>query len=661
MFPVRNWLRFAAVVLPLLLVSSAFVFADGDDDFPDVTARVARISYVEDDVQVRRQGSDDWEKAAVNLPLVEGDEIATSNFAKLEIQFDSRTFVRVPERSIIRILTLQDSGVALSVPQGSVLIRVCDFNKDRAFFEVDIPNSTIAVERSGSYRIDTGDKDSYEAHVRVTDGGQARIYSATSGFTLKDDRAATVYLAGARAGEWDTFDASAFADSFDDWALGRDKLIAKRLRDSYYDKYYDRDIYGAEDLNDYGEWIYSRTYGYVWRPFGSAVQGYADWSPYRYGHWRWLSPYGWTWINDEPWGWATYHYGRWVWDGIGWVWSPYGYYRTSRSWWRPALVVINIFSNNICWYPLGYYSHYHDYYNDHHHRGGGGWGGNNGPGPTPTPTPNTGPTTAQINDGRRRDIHTPTLQRDRVPPGGVVMVSNEDFGRGRGGTIRPPLEVARTVVSHDPDTVQTPPILPPIEQVRAKVSKEIRVEGPPIVQTYRTVKTGAAERTANKPLDEDLRRTRMYGDRPPLEIRNPVPQTSVPATTPSDTSAPPAETRRTGAVDRSRPAEPATNTTPPIIAPPIEDRKAESPRQKPEPRVEQPKTEQPRVETPRQVDRPKYDPPPTRTETPRPEPAPRREEPRSEPKRSEPPPQKSEPRSEPKPDKPAPPTKKDGR
>src|SRR5207253_4393176 len=117
---------------------------------------------VEDDVQIRRHGSTDWERAAVNLPLVEGDEIATTAFAKLEIQFDSRTFIRVQEKSLVHITTLQDSGIALSVPQGSISIRIFDFNKNRSFLEIDIPNSTVAIQHSGSYRIDTGDKDSYE-------------------------------------------------------------------------------------------------------------------------------------------------------------------------------------------------------------------------------------------------------------------------------------------------------------------------------------------------------------------------------------------------------------------------------------------------------------------------------------------------------------------
>jgi hypothetical protein len=245
------------------------------------------------------------------------------------------------------------------------------------------------------------------------------------------------------------------------------------------------------------------------------------------------------------------------------------------------------------------------------------------------------------------------------------MMSSEEFGRGRGGIRRPPVEVARTVTSTDPDTVQTPPILPPIEQVQRKMTKEVRADTPPIIAIERQVKTGAAERTANKPLDEDLKRARIYGNRPPLEVQNPMPQVSPASTPATDTTVQPTETRRTGAVDRprSRPVDTQVNTTPPIIAPPVQNRKTDT-TQKEERRVEQPRVERPRVETPRRVETPKIESPPPRTETPRtesPRPeTPKREEPRSEPKRSEPPPQKSEP----KPDKPAPaeaPKKKDGR
>ncbi len=55
---------------------------------------------------------------------------------------------------------------------------------------------------------------------------------------------------------------------------------------------------------------------------------------------------GWTWVSDEPWGWATYHYGRWVnIVGTGWVWIP-------GHTWAPAWVSWRYGGGYCGWAPL---------------------------------------------------------------------------------------------------------------------------------------------------------------------------------------------------------------------------------------------------------------------------------------------------------------------
>src|SRR5512139_571091 len=77
-------------------------------------------------------------------------------------------------------------------------------------------------------------------------------------------------------------------------------------------------MYGASDLGQYGSWRTTQRYGRVWVP--SAVG--PTWAPYTTGQWMWDPYYGWTWVDDAPWGWAPYHYGRWVyWDNY-WAWAP---------------------------------------------------------------------------------------------------------------------------------------------------------------------------------------------------------------------------------------------------------------------------------------------------------------------------------------------------
>src|SRR5437879_2048028 len=75
-----------------------------DDDVPDVTARVARISFLKGEAKIRRSDGGDWERAALNLPVVEGDEITTDADARLEIQFDNAQHLRLAENSYLKIV-----------------------------------------------------------------------------------------------------------------------------------------------------------------------------------------------------------------------------------------------------------------------------------------------------------------------------------------------------------------------------------------------------------------------------------------------------------------------------------------------------------------------------------------------------------------------------
>src|SRR5262249_50797082 len=87
-----------------------------------------------------------------------------------------------------------------------------------------------------------------------------------------------------------------------------------------------------QDLDQAGVWQETGDYGPVWYP---TTVGY-DWEPYEYGQWVWVAPWGWTWIDDQPWGFAPFHYGRWVYSGGRWGWCPGD--RLRRPIYAPALV-----------------------------------------------------------------------------------------------------------------------------------------------------------------------------------------------------------------------------------------------------------------------------------------------------------------------------------
>ena len=632
-----------------------------DTDAPEVTARVARISFIRGDVQIRRAGGQDWEKAGLNLPIVEGDELATSGDSRLEIQFNNFSHLRLDQNSFLKISVLKSEGIAVSISQGTMSLRVTDLDKAAGYFEIDAPKTTVAVQRSGTYRIDAGKSGDTDLRVSVTGGGEARVYSDNAGFTLKSGRSARVFTTGGNAGEWETAEAVRFTDEFDNWAADRDSTIAARLRDAYYDTYYDNDIYGADDLNGYGEWIHTASYGYVWRPYQNSINLYADWSPYRYGHWRWVPPYGWTWVNDEPWGWATYHHGRWVYDNGYWAWTPYGYYRPARSWWFPALVVINVFNDNVCWYPLGYHHRYYNY-NDHHgRRDDDDHQGRIRPTPTrippvnppggirPTQTPLGPPVVAggsALAKATRKGADIEWGRLDHVPPTGVVITNSRDFGAKTRGIRTAPPEVANALLAKTTAS-ESRLDLPEYKQMTGRISREIMTDKPRGDDDARHIQTGATQRKSDAPLDQELRTTRIFGGRPPVRAnddKNGI----------NNTDKEPAVTRGTGAVAR----------------PPIRDRGDEQkqirvqrdspPQRDANPRNDPPATKQPpRFEPPQREIKPRDDPSPPTRQPPRFEPPQREVKPRSEPPtpreqpkpRNDPPPPKSEPKKDSEPSK----------
>ena len=169
--------------------------------------------------------------------------------------------------SVLRIVTLRDEGIALSVVEGTAAF--CDSQSliaNSEYFEIDAPKTTLAAEKKGLYRVDVP----REGRVRLTvrDGGSARIYSDTSGFALRDGRSAELIVTGETAGDWE-FLAAAPRDAIDDWVNDRERYLAQRLKHDV--KYYDEYVWGAEDLDAYGDWNYTDDFGWIWRPRATVI------------------------------------------------------------------------------------------------------------------------------------------------------------------------------------------------------------------------------------------------------------------------------------------------------------------------------------------------------------------------------------------------------
>jgi hypothetical protein len=281
--------------------------ATADDDDPP--SRVARLSYSNGSVSFNPGGTDDWVSAVVNRPITTGDKLWTDNGARAELHIGSAA-IRLGSNTGFSFLNLDDNTTQIRLTEGIINVRVRRLDQDETF-EVDTPNLAFSILRPGNYKIDVNENgDSTIVTVR---DGQGEVTGGGSAYSIHSRETGT--FAG-----YDQLDADIQRfgddDDFDRWCSDRDR----REDHSISSRYVSDDVIGYEDLDDNGGWRPVPEYGNVWFPHTTIV----GWAPYRYGHWVWISPWGWTWVDDASWGFAPFHYGRWVTVGGVWGWVPCG-------------------------------------------------------------------------------------------------------------------------------------------------------------------------------------------------------------------------------------------------------------------------------------------------------------------------------------------------
>jgi hypothetical protein len=292
------------VALALALLAPRRAAAD-DEDPP---SRVARLSYSSGTVSFNPGGTDDWVSAVVNRPMTTGDKLWTDNGARAELHIGSAA-IRLSSNTGFSFLNLDDRMAQIRLTEGTLEVRVRRLGQDETF-EIDTPNLAFSILRPGNYKINVNEAgDSTLVTVRdgegeVTGGGSAYTIHARETGTFEGTDQLEANIEGFGNND----------DDFDRWARDRDR----REDRSQSSRYVSSDVIGYEDLDDNGGWRPTQEYGTVWFPHTTIV----GWAPYRYGHWVWISPWGWTWVDDASWGFAPFHYGRWVTVGGVWGWVP---------------------------------------------------------------------------------------------------------------------------------------------------------------------------------------------------------------------------------------------------------------------------------------------------------------------------------------------------
>jgi hypothetical protein len=277
--------------------------------------RVVRLSLAEGQVLVSHPGTNVWEDAPANLPLQEGDTLATQS-GRAEIEFENGATAYLAENSVLQFTRLAFSGggraTDLTLTQGAGTFNSTVSGQDS--FRVEALTFNVTIPQHAEFRVD-GFRDG--AAVEVLSGDVS--VSTTRGSTTLDKGQ------GVAVHEKDFQDMSVGSlpnaeDAFDQWVIKQGEMIRAGNKNtlSYINSPND---YGLSDLSRYGSWVNIAGFGYSWRPFSVGF----TWAPYLNGRWIFNPILGWIWVSSEAWGWMPYHFGSWLLSpNLGWVWVPGG-------------------------------------------------------------------------------------------------------------------------------------------------------------------------------------------------------------------------------------------------------------------------------------------------------------------------------------------------
>jgi ferric-dicitrate binding protein FerR (iron transport regulator) len=143
-----TWLALGVGLICVLAATAAMA---------DSRARIVRLSDVQGAVEIDRNTGQGYEKAIVNMPLVEGMKLAAKADGRAEIEFEDGSTVRITPNTKIEVtaLSLQDSGAKVStvtLTQGLAYFDYTAKQKDN-IFTVIFKDEKVRPEEAARFRV----------------------------------------------------------------------------------------------------------------------------------------------------------------------------------------------------------------------------------------------------------------------------------------------------------------------------------------------------------------------------------------------------------------------------------------------------------------------------------------------------------------------------
>lgn len=359
------------LLLPVITVAllSALVSVSARADQYAYVRNISGNAYVQGDDQNGQP-----QPLSMNMPIMQDDSIWTDNSGRMAVMLQDGNYVWVDYSTRLEVDQLPeeapDAGVSLRLKlwKGTVLLDLRNWRPSMASYVVSTPSSSLSPSEGGLYLVEV---ESVDRSRLICLGGSCMVSSAGSSVEL---RARQMTYA-----DYGYPPLAPMAESLSYSSILNYRDANRPKYDGGVSEHYlptSLSAYSA-DFDNYGRWVSTDEYGYIWCPSGIAP----NWNPYEFGRW-WWGPWGMTWIPAEAWGWVPFHYGRWTFIvGLGWGWIPMpafapawvSFYWGAGGWfgWCPLGYYGLPYWRHCGWYsvPVGYiYHHGLGGYLNHHRR-----------------------------------------------------------------------------------------------------------------------------------------------------------------------------------------------------------------------------------------------------------------------------------------------------
>ena len=162
-------------------------------------ARIVRLSEVQGKVQIDRAAGDGFDKAFINLPVIEGSRLKTGRDGRAEVEFEDGSALRLAPDSEVAFtrLALSDGGQKLSTVQlvsGTVYANLHP-KKGGDQFMLNFARESVSVSDPAHFRVQLEDAAATVAVFK----GKLSASSPSGQFDVAEKHSATVDLSAPAA------------------------------------------------------------------------------------------------------------------------------------------------------------------------------------------------------------------------------------------------------------------------------------------------------------------------------------------------------------------------------------------------------------------------------------------------------------------------------